>query len=200
MLWVHYAFYTCYSIYFLKLIIYISVNAKRLGRNKNDMFWYFILKPQNSLKTLPFMNETYHLNISTFMEHNMLSLANVFNLFLIPFHIVWFRTTHHMAPITKGILDIVLKDCAHWAEFLIPLTGTSFIPSLACWPFTCPAYETLLQSHGRVNTRGWTGAQLHTGEKRGMRYKIHWVGWDVAIPYSVKIWTILEENIKNTVC
>lgn len=130
MLWVHYAFYTCYSIYFLKLIIYSSVNDKRLGRNKNDMFWYFILKPQNSLKTLPFINETFHLKISTFMEHNMLSLANVFNLFLIPFRIVWFRTTHHMAPITNGILDIFLKDYTHWAEFLIPLAYRDIFYSL----------------------------------------------------------------------
>lgn len=78
-------------------------------------------KPQNYLKTLLFINETYRLKISICTEQIMPSLANLFYLFLVTSCIVWFQTTHHMAHIANEILDIFLKDRAPWAEFFVLL-------------------------------------------------------------------------------
>lgn len=60
---------------------------------------------------------TWKISICT--EQIMLSLANLFYLFLITCRIVWFQTTHHMAHIANEILDIFLKDRAPSAEFSV---------------------------------------------------------------------------------
>lgn len=116
----HYTCYTCYS-YFVELIIYLVINAKRGRgrRKKNGEIWCFFPKPQNYLKTLLFINKSYHSKISICTEQIMLSLANLSYLFLITSRIVWFQTTHHMAHTANEILDIFLKDLASWAEFFI---------------------------------------------------------------------------------
>lgn len=62
----------------------------------------------------------------------------------------------------------------------------------------CLAHEALVQSHGCVNTHSSTSAQLHTKIKRYMRHKINCDGRDLAILYSVRIWTILGEGIKKS--
>lgn len=120
----HYTCYTCYSLCFVKLMIYFVVNAKR-GRGRKEksgkIWWCFFPKPQNYLKTLLFITETYHLKISVCTEQIMLSLANLFCLFLITSLIVWFQTAHHMAHIANEILEIFLKVRAPWVEFLILL-------------------------------------------------------------------------------
>lgn len=157
---------------------------------------YASSQKQNCCQTLPFINETNHSKISVFREHIM--LASVFYLFFISFCIVWFQNTHHMAPITNEILEIFLKYCTQWVEFLILLAYRDVFYSLfSMLTVHMSSIWSLFESHGCVNTCGWAGVQFHTGQKKKHETRQTEIA-GIRQFLTIKIWTILEEGIKNT--